>query len=189
MANQNYINYQIALVPENAELIDKMNKMTMGADYSKPAKSSPTEKKETKPAKSEKKETASEVDMEALKNAAKAAKKDHGEEFAMSVLADNNVEGDKLGRAIKNVTADNFDAIIKAWQAGPTESDDLDDDGFGDDEAEVDAEAVKIALKAYAKEVGREEAKAIMNKNGAKALSNVDDCTPEQLANIMKALV
>jgi len=70
------------------------------------------------------------------------------------------------------------------------DKDDLDDDGFGDDTGtDIDAEAVKIALKAYAKETGRDEAKEIMTKNGAKALSNVDDCTQEQLAAIMKELV
>ena len=194
MANQNYVNYQIALTPDNAELIDKMNKITMGADYSKPAKSAKPEKKESKPEKKETKPEATGTTADQLKDAAKAAKKDHGEEFAMSVLKDAGVEGEKLGRAIKNVDADDYDEIIAKWQAGPTESkeDDLDDDGLDDDldsGTDIDPEAVKTALKAYSKEQSREEAKAIMTKNGAKALSNVDDCTQEQLAAMMKVLV
>ena len=79
----------------------------------------------------------------------------------------------------------------------PTEqaSDELEDD-FGDDDDGLDdaeeaptVEAVKAALKAYAKETGREEAKQIMNDNGAAKLQNVDDCTPAQLTAMFKALV
>ncbi len=190
MANDNYINYQIALVPENSELIDKMNKLTLGADYTKAAKTTTAKEK---PEKKEKPAKSDGTTADQFKDAAKVAKKEHGDEFAMQVLKDAGVEvGASLGRSIGKVDSSDYDAIIKSWQSGPTvKDDDLDDDGFGDDDDTpvIDADAVKIALKAYAKETGREEAKAIMNDNGAKALSNVDDCTQAQLAAMMKALV
>lgn len=193
----NQVTYVVDLVPENAEKIDMINKILLGSEYGKEAKPAKTEKKSpptTTKEKPEKKETkATGTSAEDLKEAAKAAKKEHGDDFAMQVLKDAGVEvGATLGRSIGKVDADDYDTIIKAWQAGPSKSDDLDEDGLGDDldsDTDIDPEAVKVALKAYAKEIGRDEAKAIMTKNGAKALSNVDDCTQAQLAAMMKALV
>lgn len=68
------------------------------------------------------------------------------------------------------------------------EAEDLEEDA--DDELEeVTAEAVKIALKAYAKENGRDEAKEIMTANKLDSLSAVDKATKKQLTAIMNALI
>jgi CBS-domain-containing membrane protein len=82
----------------------------------------------------------------------------------------------------------------KKAKADIDEVDDIDDidevDEVDDiDEPEVTAEAVKIALKAYAKEVGRDEAREIMRKHGASALSKVDECSPKQLSAMFDDLI
>lgn len=199
----NVVTYAIELIPENAAKIDAVNRIILGDAYTTV---------DTKVAATEiVKETASQTKtpvakdkpattLEQFKTAAKLAKKDHGEEFAMEALKSSGCKvATTLGRSMAGVNADDYDKVIALWVAGPqlTEqaSDELEDDGFGDDEddglgdePEVDAEAVKIALKAYAKEVGRDEAKEIMTANGAAALSKVDDCSPKQLAAMIKAL-
>lgn len=153
-------------------------------------------------AKAEQEAEAPSVTLDDVKKAAKKAKADHGEEFTMEVLKTAGVDvAATLGRSMAKIDADMYEAIIAAWVEGPqtTEQssdepeDDLDeDDGFGDDEedtSEVTADAVKTALRAYAKEVGRDEAKEIMQKHGAAALSKVDDCTPKQLSAMFAELV
>lgn len=191
----NHVTYAIELTPENAPKIDAINRIILGSAYSTvEAKVAATE--------IEKAEESTGATLDDVKNAAKKAKADHGEEFAMEVLKTAGVDvAATLGRSMAKIDADMYDAIIADWVEGPqvTEQasdepeDDLDeDDGFGDDEedtSEVTADAVKTALKAYAKEVGRDEAKEIMQKHGAAALSKVDDCTPKQLAAMFAELV
>lgn len=203
----NQVTYAIELTPENAPKIAEINSiLLMAPEYStgdqtakakEPAKAS----KPTKPAKASKPTKATEAEestgttLEDVKSTAKKAKAEHGEEFAMEVLKKAGVAvGATLGRSMAKIDADMYDTIISSWKAGPQDSeDDLDeDDGFGDEEedtSEVTADAVKTALKAYAKEVGRDEAKEIMNKYGATALSKVDDCTPKQLSAMFSELV
>lgn len=186
--SNNYVNYQVELIPDNAELINQINVLVMGgADATQTTASDDTGKETSTDA----------ISATDVKNAARKVKKNHGEEFAMGVLEDADIEtGSSLGRSLKTIPEDQYADIIAAWEAGPkasTKDDDDDDDDFGDDDddddAEVTAESVKLALKAYAKSDGRAEAKAIMNKHGAKALSDVDDCTSKQLAAMMKDLV
>lgn len=137
-------------------------------------------------------ETRSEIDtgtsMTELKAAAKASKNEHGEHFTMQVLKNAGVKTKTtLGKSLSAVDTDRYATIVAAWEAGPTSAV-LETDYF-DDEVEVSPDSIVMALKAYAKENGREEAKEIMNSNGASALSKVGGCTPKQLAAMMKALV
>jgi len=118
----NKVKYEVDLVPENAEKIDMINKILLGSKYGKMADTPEPEKKNTttkeKPAKKDTK--ASGTSPEDFKDAAKAAKKEHGDDFAMQVLKDNKVEvGTSLGRSIGKVDADDYDKIIKLWVAGP----------------------------------------------------------------------
>lgn len=202
----NQITYSIALTPENAEKIDQVNRILLGESYTAeaPAKTTPAKesaKKET-PAKTETATESSGLTLDQVKRAAKKAKSAHSEDFANSVLDSFGVkEAASLGRRMSSIDESDYQAIVDAWVAGPqTEpasdepEDDLDDgfdddDDLGDDESEVTADAVKTTLKAYAKEVGRDEAKEIMQKHGAAALSKVDDCTPAQLKAMFAELV
>jgi len=207
----NNVTYSISLIPENAAKIDAINKILLGDSYSQEPttpKKSATNAKEPSPQKSKdvaQNSSASDavppadtdITLESFKSAAKKAKSDHGEEFTMAVLKEAGVEvAATLGRSMSKVDGSDYKAIMDAWLEGPQTEDDpgLDDldDGLDDDdeeESEVTAEAVKLALKAYAKEKGRDEAKAIMIENGASALSKVDDCTPKQLSAMISKLV
>jgi hypothetical protein len=203
----NNVTYTIALTPENAEKIDAVNRILLGESYTAkaPAKTTPAKEpaKQEAPAKTETTTESSGLTLDQIKRAAKKAKSAHGEDFANSVLDEFGVkEASSLGRRMSSIDEGDYDAIAEKWAAGPqvTEQasdepeDDLDDgfdddDGLGDDESEVTADAVKTALKAYAKEVGRDEAKEIMQKHGAAALSKVDDCTPAQLKAMFAELV
>lgn len=202
----NQVTYSIALTPENAEKIDQVNRILLGESYTAKAPAKTTQAKEPAkkeaPAKTETTTESSGLTLDQVKRAAKKAKSAHGEDFANSVLDSFGVKAAaSLGRRMSSIDESDYQAIVDAWVAGPqTEpasdepEDDLDDgfdddDGLGDDESEVTADAVKTALKAYAKEVGRDEAKEIMQKHGAAALSKVDDCTPAQLKAMFAELV
>lgn len=211
----NQVTYAIELTPENAPKIDAINSIILGTAYtniySKVA-TTEIEKKATtassKAAPATKEEATAEpsgLTLDQVKRAAKKAKSAHDEAFTNSVLDSFGVKaGASLGRRMSAIDESDYQAVVDAWVAGPqTEAtsdepeDDLDDglgdddldDGLGDDESEVTADAVKTVLKAYAKEVGRDEAKEIMTKHGAAALSKVDDCTPAQLKAMFAALV
>lgn len=154
---------------------------------------------------SAKSSSSSKVTFDEFKAAAKKAKTDHGEDFVMEVLLAAGTEKQStLLKTVQEADKELYANIIEAWAEGPqakaepeaeAKADDLDDglgdDGLGDEaeEAEVSADAVKLALKAYAKEKSRDEAKAIMNNNGAKTLTDVEKCSQKQLAAMMKELV
>lgn len=201
----NYVTYQVALTQDNAALIDQLNSLLISG-YTAPATSAKAEPKAEPKATPTKKATKAEPEadedvptMADFKAAAKAAKAAHGEEFTKQAIEDAGVESKPtLGRAVSAADPSQYQAIMDAWVAGPQETeededDDLgDDDDFGDDDddsAEVTAEAVKTALKAYAKDTGRDEAREIMQKHGAASLSKVDDLSPAKLAALLKALV
>tara|TARA_R110000822_G_scaffold84867_3_gene199060 strand:+ start:35284 stop:35868 length:585 start_codon:yes stop_codon:yes gene_type:complete len=192
----NFVTYQVALTPENAAKIDAINHVMLGTAQLQVAATTTEQPAEAKAAATTTEQPAEEFNVksfEDFKKAAKAAKKDHGEEFAKQVLISAGVEvTSTLGRAVSKAGENQYDSIIAEWVAGPpaVEDDGLEeDDGFGDDEPTVTAEAVKTALKAYAKDTGREEAKAVMAKHGAASLSKVDDCTPAQLQAMFAELV
>ena len=196
----NFLTYQIELTPENAGLIDKVNSLLVPGYATSAPSSSPSEtvtKATEAPA-----ETTGPTIAD-VKTAAKAAKKEHGEDFANEVLDGAGVKaGTTLGRRMSAIDQAQYAEVIAGWEAGPQAApatdddndglgDDLDDDddGLGDDTPPPTVEAVKTALKAYSKSTGRAEAKKIMSDNGVAALSNVDDCTPEQLTAMFKLLV
>tara|TARA_R110000850_G_scaffold113061_15_gene227652 strand:+ start:291 stop:926 length:636 start_codon:yes stop_codon:yes gene_type:complete len=208
------VTYTLELIPANASKIDQINRIVLGAAYTTeganikaaPSTSAPAKQADADVAADDLKSAsqgaaeASTTTLEELKNAAKKAKKDHGEEFTMQVLKDAGVKvGSSLGRSMSAVSANQYDEVIALWVAGPQTApaaDEPEDDGFGDeddgleeDTSEVTAEAVKTALKAYSKSAGRDEAKAIMTEHGASALSKVDDCTPAQLKAMFAKLV
>ncbi len=203
MSNLNVVTWSLALLPENAAKIDQINQIILGDSYSAKA---PIEKaketvKETKTSTKEESTETAGVSQSDLQAAAKAAKAEHGVDFVKECIeAAGGTLKRALGQSLSSIDAESHEAFIKALEDGPkpTEqaSDELEDDGFDDDEDGLDdaeeaptVEAVKAALKAYAKETGREEAKQIMNDNGAAKLQNVDDCTPAQLTAMFKALV
>ncbi len=193
--------YEVEMTPANAPKIDAVNRILLGEDYIAEApKTKPAEKAAPKAKKEAVEETGTTLDE--LKKAAKKSKAEHGEDFTMQVLKDAGIEvAATLGRSISKIPVEAYDSIIQDWADGPKvteqtsdepEDDGLDeDDGFGDEEntSEVTAEAVKTALKAYAKEVGRDEAKEIMQKHGASALSKINECTPKQLSAMFAELV
>lgn len=151
------------------------------------AKSEAKPKAETKPAESS-------ISLADFKKELKAIKAEHGEDFINEVFDNADVKaGSTLGRRLSAVDSEQYAGIIATLKAGPTEDDldedDLDeDDGLDDldDAPEITVDAVKVAAKAYAKEVGREEAKAIMGKYGAASLIKISDCDAKQLAGMMK---
>jgi len=198
----NTVTFALTLVPENAGKIDAINKIILGDTYTTeaPAKTKSETSKpktETKAAKPPAKEEKSGMDFAAFKKVVSAAKKEHGEDFVMSMLEEAGYES--KGTLLKTVTSveeDEYETIAGVLQEGPTKQaadepeDDLDDDGFDDDEPyseDIDPEAVKTALRAKAKE-DRDEAKAIMTKHGAATLSKVADLSQDKLAAIMKEL-
>lgn len=207
------VTYTLSLTPENAAKIDQINRIILGEAYTTeaaniktPAKSEPVKAKADAAVKADDQKSnaiaAAEADedkatLAQVKTAAKAAKKDHGEDFVKDVLVGCGVDaGLTLGKMVGALADDQYAVAITGWEAGPqaTEaasgelSDDDDFDDEDEDTSEVTAEAVKVALKAYAKETGRDEAKAIMVKHGAAALSKVDACTPKQLSAMFAEL-
>lgn len=194
----NKVTYEIELTSANAPKIDAVNRILLGEDYtatpakesSKPAAKTTTTKTETKPAKDSDGD-ADEMTLADFKAAVKAAKTANDEAFVKQVLADNGATEGPLGRMVSAIDVDDYPHVVALLEAGPTESEeDEDDDGLGDDDedtSEVDVEAVKTAAKAYAKEVGRDEAKQIMNDNGAATLAKIADCNQKQLQAMFKA--
>lgn len=202
MSLQNLVTWSLALLPENAEKIDQINRIILGSSYGAKApieKAKNEVKEKTSSTKEESTEDAG-VSQSDLQAAAKAAKAEHGVDFVKECIEAAGGELKRaLGQSLSSINAEAHLSFIQDLKDGPkpTEqaSDELEDD-FGDDDDGLDdaeeaptVEAVKAALKAYAKETGREEAKQIMNDNGAAKLQNVDDCTPAQLTAMFKALV
>ncbi len=189
------VTYEIELTPENATMIDQVNRLLLGNSYTEEAPAKPAAKAETKPAaKAEKEDTSGDDEMSLadFKVVVKRAKADHDEAFVKGVLAEFTDDARQpLGRMVSSMdTGDYADAVV-SLEAGPTEKaeEEEEDDGLDDDDdnSEVDAEAVKTAAKAYAKEVGRDEAKQIMNDNGAVTLTKITDCSQKQLQAMFKA--
>lgn len=192
-----FVNYQVEMTPENAPLIDQINRLIMGETYTEeaPAKSTSKPAAKTEPKKTEAEKAGTDGDEMSLadfKAVVKKAKTDHGEDFCKEVLEENGAKAGPLGRMVSVVDADNYADVVATLEAGPADSgkeEEEEDDEFGDeeeDESEIDVEAVKKAAKAYAKEVGRDEAKEIMSKHGAASLTKIGDCNEKQLKAMFK---
>ena len=198
--------YEIEMNAANAPMIDQVNRLLLGEGYTEEtAAKTPSNKGADKPAakteskaesKAEEPATKGDTDtmsLSAFKTAVKKAKADHGEDFAKATLVDGGADKDQpLGRMVSSIDADDYADIVAAFVAGPTEqAEEAEEDGLDDEEAddtsEVTADAVKVAAKSYAKEVGRDEAKEIMNSNGAATLTKIADCTAKQLQVMFKA--
>ena len=198
--------YEIEMNAANAPMIDQVNRLLLGEGYTEEtAAKTPSNKGADKPAakteskaesKAEEPATKGDTDtmsLSAFKTAVKKAKADHGEDFAKATLVDGGADKDQpLGRMVSSIDADDYADIVAAFVAGPTEqAEEAEEDGLDDEEAddtsEVTADAVKVAAKSYAKEVGRDEAKEIMNSNGAATLTKIADCSAKQLQAMFKA--
>lgn len=200
MSNQNLVTWSLVLLPENAAKIDQINRILLGSENI--TKSSTAiikdEVKETKSvAEKDTTETAG-VSQSDLQAAAKDAKTEHGVDFVKeTITAVGGTLVRSLPKSLSSIDVEKHDEFLELLNVGPTSteqsSDELEDD-FGYDEDDLDgeeaptAEAVKIALKAHAKEHGHAAARKIMNDNGAAKLQNVDDCTPAQLTAMFKLL-
>ena len=197
--------YEIEMNAENAPMIDQVNRLLLGKGYKAeagaPVKGDPTPaatKPPAKPAAKVEKETPvtddNEMSLVDFKTAVKKAKAEHGEDFTRGTLVDFGAKaGDPLGRMVSSIDDSDYTDIVAAFVAGPAEEAEEaeeDEDDFDEEEedtSEVTADAVKVAAKAYAKEVGRDEAKEIMNSNGAATLTKIADCTAKQLQAMFKA--
>lgn len=163
-----------------------------------------------------------------VKEAARDAKKTHGEKFAMGVLEAHGVTVKKtLGRSLAAIEAIDYQSIVQAWIVGPTEAvadkpaasifEEPTDEGTpatpeqpeqpkqeeeeARKEKEVDAEeteeeiptiepeAVKLALRAYAKKHGKETAKELMAKYGIPSLPMVDKADQPTLVDLFSRLL
>jgi hypothetical protein len=180
----------------------------------KPAATKPAAKPAAKVEKDTGGDSDDEMSLADFKAAVKKAKAEHGEEFCKQTLEANGAKkNDPLGRMVSAIDADDYADLVAAFVEGPTEqaeeavegpteqaeeaeegpteqAEEAEEDDFDDEEedsSEVTADAVKVAAKAYAKEVGRDEAKEIMNSNGAATLTKIADCTAKQLQAMFKA--
>jgi hypothetical protein len=195
--------YEIEMNAENAPMIDQVNRLLLGEAYTeeaapvgkaKPA-TTPTKTPAKTPAKTETKPEADDDEMSLadFKTAVKKAKADHGEDFCKTVLIANGSVDGPLGRMVTAIDDGDYGVVVTALEAGPIETsaeEDEDDDGFDDEEedtSKVTVDSVKLAAKAYAKEVGRDEAKEIMTTNGAATLTKIADCSEKQLQAMFKA--
>jgi hypothetical protein len=188
----NSVTYTVALTPENAPAIDAINKILLSGDYGRCAgtPAAPVSTPTAAP-------TSTDDYTAAVKRAAAANKAEHGEEFCLSVLDTLGIETAKTLRgSLKNITEAKYKDVLRAWAAGPVAAaPDEDVDDWDDDEeeetapAKVDPEAVKTAVRAYAKEHGREAAKKVMDKFGAEALSTLEELDAKSLAGLFKAVI
>jgi len=195
----NFVTFQIALLPANAALIDQVSQLVLGSSTvtEEPA---PTKAAEKAPAKTTNAKAPAKAaegpTYDQFKDCIKKVKAEHGQEFIDATLTEAGITlGASLAKSVAAVDASQYADLMEVLNAGPTESavDEPEDDGFDDDEdgledeAEVTVESVKAAAKAYAKDVGRDEAKEIMTKHGAPTLTAIDKCTPKQLAAMFAA--
>lgn len=173
--------FELPLIPSNAQLIAEITALISKTD----SVEAPVKKIET---------VGDSLSIEDMKKLLKAAKTEHGETFINACYSAIGVElKSSVGRTLSSVPKDQYEVLAETLKAGPQndsddENDGFDDDGLDDDPIEISAETVQTALKAYAKEAGREEAKKIMTTNGAKSLPEVANCSTAQLAAMMNAM-
>lgn len=181
----NYVTFKVEAIPENKNLIDDIGAMIIGSEPN-------TVKKDTVKKDTVKKGTE-EVSLADFKEAAKAAKKEHGEEFVISVLTSfGTPKRETLAKTVAAAPKKNYDEMVSMFAEGPSENEGDDDWGEegGDEDVieEITVEAVRDALKAYAKTEGRDEAKALMQEHGIASLPKLKDASKKALAAIMKEI-
>jgi len=191
----NTITFTITATPENTDLISNITALMTGGKPTKQVETTTKAKPTTTKAKPEVEEATGPTITE-FKAAIKKAKAKNDEAFVMQTIEEAGVTvGETLGRTVSKVKAEQYQDIMDTLAEGPviteTSSDDeLDDDELDDNEPpEVDAETVKLALKAYSKEHGRAKAKELMNDFKCPALSSVDKLSQAKLAELMGELM
>lgn len=99
----------------------------------KPAKKAA--EKAAKPAKKEPAKKAKAMTLPEFKEFAKAAKAEHGEEWAMQILSDFDVDvKTTLGRSMSAVPAEKYQDIVDTWKEGPQPDKSLFDEEADDDD-------------------------------------------------------
>ena len=151
-----------------------------------------------------------------VKEAARDAKKTHGDAFAKQVLTDHDCDiKTTLGRSLTGIPEEKYQSIVQAWVKGPVKSTSMFEEEKEDgpvsapepeeaalaeetrkeeevdapkaeteeepvDQPDIEPEAVKMALRAYAKKHTKEAAKALMAEfdiPSLPAVSNADQAT------------
>jgi hypothetical protein len=186
----NTVTFTIESTKENRYKIEAITAIVYDQSNSKPAEATTTNVSKPEPKQSEE----SGLSFDEFKKVVKKAKADFSEDFVNDVFDKFCVKkGASLGRRCSSVDEKDYVGIIDALEAGEVKSEEDDDFGdYSDDSestAEINFEDVKTALKAYAKEGNRDEAKTIMKANGAENLTNVENCKQSQLKAIMEALL
>lgn len=190
-----YITFQVPLIG-NEDLIAEVSSLISGsatasssaASEDKPTRSAPEAKTKGKGKAKAKDTGGSDLSIDDMKKLVRAAKAEHGEDFCKDCIG--AVEGKtnvSLGRCLSSVKEDRYADLKALLEAGPEESDEEDDDGLGADEVSV--EDVKKAVRAYSKEAGRDEAKALLKKYGCGSLTQVDDLDQDDLQALMDECV
>ena len=161
-----FVNYQIELCEANGALLDKINELLI-PNYGGVSK---TTSNTTNSDDSDASTSTKKITMATVKKGVKAAKDDHGMDFIKACI--EAVDGDidqTLAKNISSINPDQYSAFLSALEAGPSDEDEDDhfgdeDDDFGDidDQGTVSVDDVKAAVKAYAKEHGRDKANGIM---------------------------
>jgi len=190
MSKSNLVTWSVELTEANAPLIDKINTLLVPG-YTGPTGTTPT--KETPP----KKEKPAKVSMKDIKNAAKAASKEHSTGFVLECIkaVDGETEDLTLPKAVASIEASEYPKFLSLLDAGPTDSDedddfedddDLDDDEFEDDDETVDVDTVKTACKAYKEENGIPAIKKVLKAVGCAKYGDIEDLSAAKLTKLMK---
>lgn len=179
------VTYEVEMTPENAGKLDAINHILFGGDYAMPPGKEVSSKGEPEPAE----EAPKGMPLSELKKLAKPYAKEFGDDFLKACAKAVGAEpASSMGKTLSAIDPDKFDEFLELLAKGPAETE---DDGWDEDDepaAQVSADTVKDALKAYAKNTGKDEAKAIMEKYKVRSLSKVDECDDETLAAILKAV-
>lgn len=179
----NTVTWSVEMTEKNAPLIDKVNTLLI------PGYGGTTEA----PAKTETKKPAAKKGMTltALKKEVKAVKEEFGQEHIENVLTEDFDIDDSLtfAKQISALNPDDYEKFLEAIKTAPAESDEddeFDDEEFDDieDEETVSVEDVKAAVKSFAKENGKDEAKAAMGKVGIKLLADIGDLSAAKLTKL-----
>jgi len=138
-----------------------------------------------KPEKKDKKKDSSSPapSFDELRKVFNAAKRKHGEDFCLDVLQEHGKSPKPeltAGRQLSACDESTWGDMLDAFAAGPKEN------GKDPDE-ELNGTAVKEAVKAYAEENSRTDAKKVLKKIGVK-MSEVEDADNKTLIKIMKAV-
>lgn len=136
---------------------------------------------EAGPEEEEEEEEEEEMSFAAFKKLITAAKKEHGEDFVTEVLEEvGDGTGTTLLKAATAVDSSAYADVAEALELGP--------DNEGEEEAEVDVESVKAAMRAYSKEHSMSAAKKLMRGYGISNLAGIVKLESDDLADMFAEL-